>query len=190
MVFVIDYNVTYAETIMPAADLSEQISTAKEASGTGNMKFMMNGGITIGTLDGANVEIAEFVGEDNIFIFGMTAEEVTNLMASNTYRPFDYYEKDPRIKRVLDQLTNGFFKGIDVHEFEDIRRNLLERDVYFVLKDFSEYINAQAKANETYKNRTQWLKMSITNTAKSGFFSTDRTMAEYNKDIWHLDKIK
>lgn len=191
VVFVVDYNVTYAETIMPAADLSEQISTAsKEASGTGNMKFMMNGGITIGTLDGANVEIADFVGDDNIFIFGMTAKEVTNLMTANTYRPFDYYEKDPRIKRVLDQLTNGFFEGIDVHEFEDIRRNLLERDVYFVLKDFSDYINAQAKANETYKNRTQWLKMSITNTAKSGFFSTDRTMAEYNRDIWHLDKIK
>lgn len=191
VVFVIDYNVTYAETIMPAADLSEQISTAsKEASGTGNMKFMMNGGITIGTLDGANVEIAEFVGEDNIFIFGMDAKEVTDLMAANSYRPFDYYEKDPRIKLVLDQLTNGFFKNVDIHEFEDIRRNLLERDSYFVLKDFSSYIGAQAKANEMYKNRTQWLRMSITNTAKSGFFSTDRTMEEYNRDIWHLDKIK
>jgi starch phosphorylase len=191
VVFVEDYNVTYAETIMPAADLSEQISTAsKEASGTGNMKFMMNGAITIGTLDGANVEIAEFVGEENIIIFGLDAKEVTDLYKKGNYQPYEMYQKDPRIKKVLDQLTNGFFEKVPLYEFEDIRRNLLERDVYLVLKDFDAYVAAQAKANNLYQNRPQWLKMSIMNTAKSGFFSTDRTMAEYNKDIWHLDKIK
>lgn len=191
VVFVEDYNVTYAETIMPAADLSEQISTAsKEASGTGNMKFMMNGAITIGTLDGANVEIADFVGPENIIIFGLTAKEVTDLYKKGNYQPFEMYQKDPRIKRVIDQLTNGFFQNVPNHEFEDIRRNLLERDVYLVLKDFDSYVSAQAKANKLYQNRQAWLKMSIMNTAKSGFFSTDRTMEEYNKDIWHLTKIK
>lgn len=191
VVFVEDYNVTYAETIMPAADLSEQISTAsKEASGTGNMKFMMNGAITIGTLDGANVEIADFVGEENIIIFGLNAKEVTDLYKKGNYQPYEMYQKDPRIKKVLDQLTNGFFEKVPPYEFEDIRRNLLERDVYLVLKDFDAYAAAQAKANKLYQNRPQWLKMSIMNTAKSGFFSTDRTMAEYNKDIWHVEKIK
>lgn len=191
VVFVEDYNVTYAETIMPAADLSEQISTAsKEASGTGNMKFMMNGAITIGTLDGANVEIADFVGPENIIIFGLTAKEVTDLYKKGNYQPFEMYQKDPRIKRVIDQLTNGFFQNVPNHEFEDIRRNLLERDMYLVLKDFDSYVSAQAKANKLYQNRQAWLKMSIMNTAKSGFFSTDRTMEEYNKDIWHLTKIK
>ncbi len=191
VVFVEDYNVTYAETIMPAADLSEQISTAsKEASGTGNMKFMMNGAITIGTLDGANVEIADFVGEENIIIFGLNAKEVTDLYKKGNYQPYEMYQKDPRIKKVLDQLTNGFFEKVPPYEFEDIRRNLLERDVYLVLKDFDAYVAAQAKANKLYQNRPQWLKMSIMNTAKSGFFSTDRTMAEYNKDIWHVEKIK
>ena len=191
VVFVEDYNVTYAETIMPAADLSEQISTAsKEASGTGNMKFMMNGAITIGTMDGANVEIAQFVGEENIIIFGLNAKEVTDLYKKGTYQPYEMYQKDPRIKKVIDQLTSGFFTNVPQNEFEDIRRNLLERDVYLVLKDFDSYVAAQAKANKLYQNRSAWLKMSIMNTAKSGFFSTDRTMEEYNKDIWHLNKIK
>jgi starch phosphorylase len=191
VVFVEDYNVTYAETIMPAADLSEQISTAsKEASGTGNMKFMMNGAITIGTLDGANVEIADFVGQENIIIFGLNAKEVTDIYKKVNYQPYEMYQKDPRIKKVLDQLTNGFFTNVPPHEFEEIRRNLLDRDVYLVLKDFDAYVAAQAKANKLYQNRAAWLKMSIMNTAKSGFFSTDRTMEEYNKDIWHVSKIK
>ncbi|MDX9807666.1 MAG: glycogen/starch/alpha-glucan phosphorylase [Acholeplasma sp.] len=191
VVFVEDYNVTYAETIMPAADLSEQISTAsKEASGTGNMKFMMNGAITIGTLDGANVEIADFVGQENIIIFGLNAKEVTDIYKKGNYQPYEMYQRDPRIKKVLDQLTNGFFTNVPPHEFEEIRRNLLDRDVYLVLKDFDAYVAAQAKANKLYQNRAAWLKMSIMNTAKSGFFSTDRTMEEYNKDIWHVNKIK
>ena len=191
VVFVEDYNVTYAETIMPAADLSEQISTAsKEASGTGNMKFMMNGAITIGTLDGANVEIADFVGQENIIIFGLNAKEVTDIYKKGNYQPYEMYQRDPRIKKVLDQLTNGFFTNVPPHEFEEIRRNLLDRDIYLVLKDFDAYVAAQAKANKLYQNRAAWLKMSIMNTAKSGFFSTDRTMEEYNKDIWHVNKIK
>lgn len=191
VVFVINYNVSYAEVIMPAADLSEQISTAsKEASGTGNMKFMMNGGITIGTLDGANVEIGELVGDDNIIIFGMNAKEVTDLQVTNDYNPRMYYENDPRIRQVIDQLTNGFFNTVYRDEFRLIRDALLNGDRYYVLKDFASYVEAQEKANELYKDRNRWLRMSLVNTAKSGFFSTDRTMEEYNKDIWHLKKIK
>jgi starch phosphorylase len=190
-VFVEDYNVTYAETIMPAADLSEQISTAsKEASGTGNMKFMMNGALTIGTLDGANVEIGELVGNDNIFIFGLDAKEVTQLQKEGTYKPYDLYLNDPKIKRVIDQLTNGFFTNVPQNEFEEIRRNLLDKDQYYILKDFDAYVKAQQKANKAYQDRTAWLKKSMINTAKSGFFSTDRTMFEYNRDIWHLETIK
>ncbi len=190
-VFVEDYNVTYAETIMPAADLSEQISTAsKEASGTGNMKFMMNGALTIGTLDGANVEIGELVGNDNIFIFGLDAKEVTQLQEEGTYKPYDLYLNDPKIKRVIDQLTNGFFTNVPQNEFEEIRRNLLDKDQYYILKDFNAYVKAQQKANKAYQDRTAWLKKSMINTAKSGFFSTDRTMFEYNRDIWHLETIK
>lgn len=191
VVFVVNYNVTYAETIMPAADVSEQISTAsKEASGTGNMKFMMNGAITCGTLDGANVEINELVGDDNIVIFGMNANEVTTLYSNGTYNPLELYQNDERIRTVIDQLTNGFFDRVDRNEFAVIRDNLLYRDNYFVLKDLDSYIKAQEKINELYKDQKKWLHMSIVNTAKSGFFTTDRTMRQYNNDIWHVDPIK
>ncbi len=190
VVFVVNYNVTYAETIMPACNVSEQISTAsKEASGTGNMKFMMNGGITLGTLDGANVEIKELVGDDNIVIFGMNSEEVNNLYQNGGYNPYSYYENDPRIHQVLDQLTNGFFEKVDQNEFRIIRDNLLYQDHYFVLKDFDAYVKAHEKINELYKDQQKWLHMSIVNVAKSGFFTTDRTMKEYNEDIWHLETI-
>ena len=191
VVFVINYNVTYAEVIMPAANISEQISTAsKEASGTGNMKFMMNGAVTLGTLDGANVEIGELVGDDNIIIFGLNAKEVTDIYANGGYNPMEYYINDSRIRTVIDQLTNGFFDTVPQFEFEEIRNNLLYKDAYLVLKDFASYADAQAKANELYKNKKVWTKMSIMNTAKSGFFTTDRTMEEYNNDIWHLNKIR
>ena len=191
VVFVVNYNVTYAEMIMPAANVSEQISTAsKEASGTGNMKFMMNGAVTLGTLDGANVEIGELVGDDNIVIFGMNAKEVTDLYAAHTYNPMEYYNNDQRIRTILDQLTNGFFENVAINEFEEIRNNLLYNDNYFVLKDFDSYVNAQAKINELYKDRDRWTKMCLKNIAKSGFFTTDRTMEEYNRDIWHLKPIK
>ena len=189
VVFVENYNVTYAEVIMPAANVSEQISTAsKEASGTGNMKFMMNGAVTLGTLDGANVEIGELVGDDNIVIFGMNAKEVTDLYAAGTYNPMEHYYNDSRIRTILDQLTNGFFETVPYNEFEEIRNALLYRDQYFVLRDFASYVDAQAKINELYKDQNKWTKMCLTNIAKSGFFSTDRTMEEYNNDIWHLTK--
>ena len=189
--FVEDYNVTYAETIMPAADISEQISTAsKEASGTGNMKFRMNGAITLGTLDGANVEINELVGKDNIIIFGMKAEEVTKLEKEGTYRPYEIYQNNPKIRKVLDQLTNGFFEDVPLHEFEEIKQSLLERDQYYILKDFDSYQQAQARANKLYQDKEAWLSKTIYNTAKSGFFSTDRTIEQYNEEIWKLDPIK
>ena len=191
VVFVVNYNVTYAETIIPAANVSEQISTAsKEASGTSNMKFMMNGAITIGTLDGANVEIKELVGDENIVIFGMIAKEVTDAYATGGYKPMDYYNNDERIKTVIDQLTNGFFDRVDPNEFTDIRNNLLYSDNYFILKDFDSYVKAQEKINDLYKDQKKWLRMSIINTAKSGFFTTDRTMRQYNEDIWHVEPLK
>lgn len=191
VVFVVNYNVTYAETIMPAANVSEQISTAsKEASGTSNMKFMMNGAITLGTLDGANVEIANFVGEDNIEIFGMNAEEVTSIYRNGGYNPMDIYNSDDRVKTVIDQLTNGFFTNVGQGEFDAIRDNLLYSDNYFVLKDFASYIQAHEELNELYKDQSRWLSASIVNTAMSGYFTTDRTMREYNRDIWHTKPIK
>ncbi len=190
VVFVVNYNVTYAETIMPAANVSEQISTAsKEASGTGNMKFMMNGAITCGTLDGANVEIGDLVGDDNIVIFGMNAKEVTDLYARGDYNPMAIYESNPVLHQVIDQLTNGFFENVSPDEFKDIRDNLLYRDPYLILKDFDSYALAQEKINELYKDTKKWTHMSIVNTAKSGFFTTDRTMRQYNEDIWKVKPI-
>ncbi len=190
VVFVVNYNVTYAETIMPAANVSEQISTAsKEASGTGNMKFMMNGAVTLGTLDGANVEIKELVGDDNIVIFGMNADEVNEEYFKHDYNPYTYYENDPRLHLVLDELTNGFFDKVPANEFEIIRNNLLYNDNYFVLKDFDSYVKAHEKINKLYKDQKKWLHMSIVNVAKSGYFTTDRTMQQYNEDIWHVKPI-
>ena len=191
VVFVENYNVTYAELIMPAADLSEQISTAsKEASGTGNMKFMMNGAITIGTMDGANVEIHELVGDDNSFIFGLTADEVNDYYQNGGYNPWDLYNSDSRIRRVLDQLVNGFLTP-DTEEFRDIFNAVTHNgDEYFVLKDFDAYVRAQEAANQTYKNRKKWTEMSMINIARSGKFSSDRTIQEYADQIWHLEKLK
>ncbi|MDE5867340.1 MAG: glycogen/starch/alpha-glucan phosphorylase [Anaeroplasmataceae bacterium] len=191
VVFVVNYNVTYAETIMPAANVSEQISTAsKEASGTGNMKFMMNGAVTIGTLDGANVEIKDLVEDDNIVIFGMNAKEVTNLYAQGNYDPYVIYEKNPVLHKVLDQLTNGFFENVNPNEFVDIRNNLLYKDNYFTLMDFDSYCEAHERINELYKDPKKWAHMMIVNVAKSGFFTTDRTMRQYNEDIWHVEPLK
>ena len=191
VVFVENYNVTYAELIMPAADLSEQISTAsKEASGTGNMKFMMNGALTIGTMDGANVEIHELVGDDNSFIFGLSADEVNDYYQNGGYNPWDLYNSDSRIRRVLDQLVNGFLTP-DTEEFRDIFNAVTHNgDEYFVLKDFDAYVRAQEAANQTYKNRKKWIEMSMINIARSGKFSSDRTIEEYADQIWHLEKLK
>ena len=177
VVFVENYNVTYAELIMPAADLSEQISTAsKEASGTGNMKFMLNGAMTIGTMDGANVEIHELVGDDNSFIFGLSADEVNDYYQNVGYNLRDLYHSDARIHRVLDQLVNGFLTP-DTDEFRDIFNAVTHHgDEYFVLKDFDAYVRAQERANQTYKNQDKWLEMSMINIARSGKFSSDRTI--------------
>ncbi|TNF07977.1 MAG: glycogen/starch/alpha-glucan phosphorylase, partial [Bacillota bacterium] len=188
VVFVRNYNVTYAEYIMPAADLSEQISTAtKEASGTGNMKFMMNGAITIGTLDGANVEIAEYAGKENNIIFGLTANEVTKIYQHNGYKPREIYEKDVRLQRVFQFIRK---LNPNPQHFDYILNNLLNSDYFLVMKDFASYADAHAKANELYKDRSKWLEMSIANIANSGFFTSDRTIEQYNQDIWHLTKIK
>ncbi|KAB2338925.1 glycogen/starch/alpha-glucan phosphorylase [Cytobacillus depressus] len=187
VIFLENYRVSLAEEIFPGADISEQISTAsKEASGTGNMKFMMNGALTVGTLDGANVEMMERVGEDNLFIFGLTADQVLNYNQHGGYNSRDYYHHDKRIRQAMDQLINGFFPDSDA-EFEPIFDSLLsENDQYFVLRDFDSYVNIQKEAGATYENRKQWQKMSLKNIAASGYFSSDRTIREYAEDIWRI----
>ena len=191
VVFIENYDVSKAEIIIPAADVSEQISTAgKEASGTSNMKFMMNGAITLGTLDGANVEIVERVGFENAVIFGLKSEEVSKLERNRTYNSRSLYEKDPNIKMVLNSLMDGTFKSSDTDGFRAIFEDLVyHNDPYFVLKDFNEYVKAQEKIQNLYINKDEWAKISITNIAKSGYFSSDRTIEEYVKDIWHLEKV-
>lgn len=193
VVFLENYRVSLAELVFPAADISEQISTAtKEASGTGNMKFMMNGAITVGTLDGANIEIKEKAGEENIFIFGLTAEEVLKYERQGGYNSMEYYHHDNRISKVLGQLTNGFFPDT-AGEFEAIASSLLmENDQYYVLRDFDAYAKTQHKAGGAYADQQRWLKMSLRNIGTSGFFSSDRTIREYADDIWgiHSSHIK
>ncbi|WP_335872900.1 glycogen/starch/alpha-glucan phosphorylase [Bacillus sp. 2205SS5-2] len=189
VVFLENYRVSLAEDIFPAADISEQISTAsKEASGTGNMKFMMNGALTVGTLDGANIEILEKVGKDNIFIFGLTADEVLRYYSQGGYSSMEYYHHDERIHSVVNQLVNGFFPEME-SEFEPIFDSLLvENDYYFVLRDFSSYIDVQEQVNETYQKPSLWLKKSTENIAGSGHFSSDRTIEEYANDIWNINR--
>jgi starch phosphorylase len=191
VIFVENYNVSYAEMIMPAGDISEQISTAsKEASGTGNMKFMMNGALTLGTLDGANVEIHELVQDDNIFIFGMNSEEVTTSYKNGGYNPQEIYHNDPEIRGLLEQLINGYFKNVAKDEFRDIFNNLVYTDRYFVLKDFHEYKKAHALANEVYKDKYAWAEKAIVNIAKSGVFSSDRSIHDYAEKIWNVKSMK
>ena len=175
---------------MPACDVSEQISTAsKEASGTGNMKFMMNGALTIGTLDGANVEIHELVGDDHIFIFGLNSQEVTQMQKNRSYNSKAMYESIPELRIILDQLVNGFFTNVDINEFKEIHDRLLYEDTYFVLKDFMPYVEAHNRVNEAYKNRKKWLESSIVNIAKSGIFSSDRSIQDYASKIWHVKSL-
>lgn len=187
VVFLENYSVSMAEKIIPAADVSEQISTAsKEASGTGNMKFMMNGALTIGTLDGANVEIHDMVGTDNIFIFGLTYEQVLNYYNYGGYVARDIYNSDTRVRTVLDQLLDGFC-GNDKVEFKDIYYQILSNnDEYFVLKDFDSYVEAHQKVDLNYRDQKEWLKKSIINIAHSGKFSSDRTISEYATEIWGI----
>merc|ERR1712106_735051 len=188
VVFLENYRVPLAEKIMPAADLSEQISTAgTEASGTGNMKFMLNGGLTIGTLDGANVEMAEEMGNENIFIFGMTVDDVEALQAKG-YNAYDYVSKNPELAQVIEQLSDGTVsKTGNPDEFKDILDNLLYHDRYLTFADYDAYIMAQDKVNATYMDQALWAKMAILNVAATGKFSSDRTIAEYGREIWGIE---
>ena len=176
--------------------MSEQISTAsKEASGTGNMKFMLNGALTLGTMDGANVEIVEEVGEENAFIFGMSSDEVINYENNGGYQPMDIFNSDQDVRRVLMQLINGYYSPHDPELFRDIYDSLLNTrsndraDMYFILKDFKSYAEAHERVDKAYRDEKWWAQAAILNVAHSGKFTSDRTIQEYVRDIWHLDKV-
>ena len=197
VVFIEDYRVSNAELIFAAADVSEQISTAsKEASGTGNMKFMLNGALTLGTMDGANVEIVEEVGKENAFIFGLSADEVINYENNGGYNPEEIFNTDQDIRRVLMQLINGYYSPQDPELFRDIYNSLLntknsaKADTYFILKDFRSYAEAQKRVEAAYRDENWWARAAMLNTASTGKFSSDRTIEEYVRDIWHLEKIR
>ena len=196
VVFIEDYRVSNAELIFAAADVSEQISTAsKEASGTGNMKFILNGALTLGTMDGANVEIVEEVGKENAFIFGLSADEVINYENNGGYNPEEIFNTDQDIRRVLMQLINGYYSPQDPELFRDIYNSLLntknsaKADTYFILKDFRSYAEAQKRVEAAYRDENWWARAAMLNTASAGKFSSDRTIEEYVRDIWHLEKI-
>ncbi|CAG0915776.1 unnamed protein product [Notodromas monacha] len=187
VVYLENYRVTMAEKIIPAADLSEQISTAgTEASGTGNMKFMLNGALTIGTLDGANVEMAEEMGQENMFIFGMKVEEVEELKKKG-YNANEYLEKNQELVQVIDQIRNGFFSPGNPDEFKDVVDVLLKYDRFYVLADYDAYLKAQDCVSETYKNQKKWTQMAIMNIGSAGKFSSDRTIADYGREIWGVE---
>jgi starch phosphorylase len=192
VVFIPNYNVSLAEIIFPAADLSEQISTAgTEASGTGNMKYALNGALTIGTLDGANIEIMEEVGRDNIFIFGLTSDQASSLTSAG-YRPRDYYKANPELKQAIDQIAGGAFSPGNPNLFKPIVDNLLERDPYLLLADFAAYSDCQHRVDLLYQKPYEWARKSILNSAGMGKFSSDRTIGEYAREIWGIrpEKVK
>ena len=193
VVYIENYDVSTAEVLMPAAEISQQLSTAgKEASGTGNMKFMMNGAVTLGTMDGANVEIFDLVGSDNIYIFGMRADTVENMYRDGAYRPMAIFESNAEIKKALGQLIDGTLFPHEPLTLQELYHTLLVgdhggmADSYFVLKDFGSYSMANRRMMDDYQNRGKWLKMAVMNTALSGHFSSDRTIHEYNDRIWHI----
>jgi glycogen phosphorylase len=191
VVFLADYRVSLAERIFPAAELSEQISTAgTEASGTGNMKFALNGALTIGTMDGANIEIREEVGDDNIFIFGLTAAQVHAL--TPRYNPWEYYEQHAELRRAIEQIRDGFFSPEDRGLFRDIVEALLGSglDHYLLLADYGAYLSCQERVSDTYRLPDEWTKKSILNTAYMGKFSTDRTIKEYADELWSLKPVQ
>ena len=191
VVFLQNYGVTLAEKVIPSGDISEQISTAsKEASGTGNMKFMMNGAVTMATLDGANVEIDQAVGRDNIVVFGLTSEQVMNYYAHGGYNAYETFSSDPRLQLIINQLQNGFF-GVGPQEFNLILKNLFDtNDEFFVFKDFDSYVKAQEKVNDLYKDKESWLRVSLINIANSGIFSSDNTIKRYADEIWNIKPLK
>jgi starch phosphorylase len=190
VVFLKDYNVKFAQRVYPAADLSEQISTAgKEASGTGNMKFSMNGALTIGTLDGANIEIREAVGAENFFLFGLTAEEVLAKKVSG-YNPWDYYNRNPELKMAIDRLSSGFFSHGDTNLFKPLLDSLLYHDDYLLLADYQSYVNCQDRVSQAYRDRDRWTRMSILNVARMGKFSSDRSIRDYLQTIWKTPAVR
>jgi starch phosphorylase len=187
VIYLENYRVTLAEKIMPAADLSQQLSTAgTEASGTGNMKFMLNGALTIGTLDGANVEMAEEMGNENIFIFGMTVDEVEELQRRG-YNAYDYYNRNSELKTVMDQISGGFYSPENPDEFKDVTNMLLNYDRFFTFADYDDYVQKQDAVSATYQNQPKWLEMAIHNIASSGKFSSDRTISQYAREIWGVE---
>lgn len=189
IVFFPDYNVKNSQHVYPAADLSEQISTAgMEASGTGNMKFAMNGALTIGTLDGANVEIREEVGAENFFLFGLTAEEVQQ-QKSRGYRPRDYYEQQPQLREVLDFIASGGLSGGDPDLFRPLVDNLLDHDHFLVLADYQAYVECQNRVSELWREREAWTRTSILNAARMGKFSSDRSIRDYCQQIWNVPSV-
>ena len=191
VVFIEDYRVSNAELIFAAADVSEQISTAsKEASGTGNMKFMLNGAVTIGTMDGANVEIVEEVGEENAFIFGMSAEQVMEYEKNKNYHPADLYNSHDDIRRVMTQMINGYYCPENPDLFRPLYDTLMQKDMYFILADFESYKEAQKRVEAAYRDEKRWARMAMMQTAHCGKFSSDRTIEEYVQDIWHLEKVE
>ncbi|HEX9579361.1 MAG TPA: glycogen/starch/alpha-glucan phosphorylase, partial [Myxococcales bacterium] len=187
--FLANYRVSLAERVFPASDLSEQISTAgKEASGTGNMKFALNGALTIGTLDGANIEIREEVGAENFFLFGMTAQQVSELW-KHGYRPRDFYEQNAELKGVLDLIWSGFFEPDHPELFRPLVQSLLDSDPYMLLADFQSYCDCQDKVSEAFVDQERWTKMAILNIAKMGKFSSDRTIKQYAAEIWNTKPV-
>ncbi|MEI7538972.1 MAG: glycogen/starch/alpha-glucan family phosphorylase, partial [Comamonadaceae bacterium] len=189
LVFIPNYRVTLAELIIPAADLSEQISTAgTEASGTGNMKFALNGALTIGTWDGANIEIAENVGIDNIFIFGNRTQQVAELRAHG-YQPRRYYDSSYELKTAIDRIADGAFSPDEPQRYQDVTRNLLESDYYQLLADFPDYLAAQQRVDALYRRPTEWTRQTILNIAAMGPFSSDRTIGEYASEIWNVQPL-
>jgi starch phosphorylase len=191
VVFIPNFNVSKGERIYPAADISEQISLAgKEASGTGNMKFALNGALTVGTLDGANIEIRDLVGAENFFLFGLTTEEVMALKA-NGYNPLEYYSSNAELKRAIDAIAAGAFSGGDREMFQPIIASLLTRDEFLVLADYADYVRvSEEAASAYYADPAAWTHMSILNTARCGFFSSDRSMRQYCEDIWRVEPVQ
>jgi starch phosphorylase len=186
VVFLGNYNVSLAEMIFPASDLSEQISTAgTEASGTGNMKYSLNGALTIGTLDGANIEIMEEVGRENIFIFGLTADQVIGLKKAG-YQPYDYYYHNPELKKAIDMIGDGSFSASDPNLFKPVVDTLLGLDHYLLLADYASYVSRQDEVDALYQQPDEWARISILNTAGMGKFSSDRTISEYANEIWNV----
>jgi starch phosphorylase len=185
VVFVPNYDVSLAQRIMPAAELSEQISTAGyEASGTGNMKYTINGALTIGTLDGANVEIREEVGDENFFLFGLKTEELAAMRAS--YNPRQYYEENKELKQAIDQISEGYFSPDLPQLFQPIISSLFDRDQYFVLADYASYMECQERVDKAYRDKDRWTRMAVLNVARSGKFSSDRAIREYAETIWNI----